>query len=57
VIASTPWQTVEKGPIAVLLRKIQTLACGKYASALSFTCALHSNLFEQSAEISFSTVC
>jgi hypothetical protein len=34
-------QAVEKVPFAALLRKAQILAYCKYASALSFSCALH----------------
>jgi hypothetical protein len=47
-------QAVEKRPIAALLQKGQILTYWKYASALSFFRALHSNIFEQPAKMIFS---
>jgi len=45
--------SIEKGLIAALLRKGQTLAYGRYASVLLFFYAWHPNLFEQFARKGF----
>ncbi|MEF2231879.1 MAG: hypothetical protein V3571_13185 [Pseudodesulfovibrio sp.] len=50
------WQA-EKRPIAALLQKGQILTYWKSASALTFFCALHSNIFEQPAKMYLSTIC